>query len=480
MFRAFRVALVATVAMSALWTIGPSIPAIARTCSVHVHPGIDVQNVIDHQSQGAVICFDKGVYRIRTPLEPKARMHLVGGRGVVLSGAKRLTSFVRKSGFWVATGQRQRQPVGDERCMSSRYTGCRYAEGVYINLRPLRQVTNRSALAPGRFFFDYSHDQIWLANDPRGKHVETSVAPAAIAGYGAQQPGVVVRGFVVQMFASPPQGLTGAIKPGDGWLIRGNEIRLNHRLGIYANAGVQIVHNFIHDNGLAGIRGEGDGIHVVGNRIVHNNIERFSEWYSAGARFTSTDGLVLRGNFVARNLGPGLKTDTNNIRVLIAGNRLIRNTGPGIAHEKGYRARILGNYLRDNALSTRGKSIAYGAQIMVNSSSDTEIAHNRVICTIRVNAIALRHDNRGSGAYGVFAIKNDVVHDNVIRMRRGSEMGLSSVDPDAFASWGNQFRSNTYYLRHKSDRFYMWRSGLLRVAGWHSAGNDVNGKFINW
>jgi hypothetical protein len=454
--------------------------ADAKACAVHVHPWNDVQNVIDHQPRGAVVCFAEGVYRIRTPIVPKAHMHLVGARGAILSGAKRLTTFGRKSGFWVATGQHQQQPVGDERCLPATYTGCRYAEGVYIGGHALRQVMSRAALGPGRFYFDYSRDEIWLGSNPSGKDVEASVAPAAIVGYGSQQPGVVVRGFTVQMFASPPTGLPAAIKPGNGWLITDNNIRLNHRLGVYANPGVRIVHNQNHDNGLAAIRGEGNGIPIVGNHIIHNNIERFSDWYSAGVRFTSTDGLVVRNNVVARNIGPGIKTDTNNIHMLIERNRVIRNAGPGIAHEKGYRGRIVGNYLRNNALWTKGKSIAFGAQIMLNSSSGTEIAHNRIICTINVNAIGLRHDNRGSGRYGVFAIKNDVVHDNVVRMRHGSELGLSSVDPDAFSSWGNHFYGNRYYLRHKSNRFYVWKGSLLGVSGWRLNGNDKNGTFIDF
>jgi Right handed beta helix region len=480
MSRALSLALSLAVVTASLMVVAARQPAAAQTCSVHVHPWNDVQNVIDHQPQGAVVCFAKGVYRIRTPLVPKAHMHLVGARGAILSGAKRLTSFIKKNGFWVATDQHQQQTVGDERCMPATYTGCRYAEGVYVGGRALRQVMSRGALGPGRFFFDYASDEIWLGSNPSGKDVETSIAPAAIVGYGRQQPGVVVRGFVVQMFASPPTGLPAAIKPGNGWLITRNTIRLNHRLGVYANPGVRIVHNNIHDNGLAGIRGEGNGIRVVGNHIEHNNIERYSEWYSAGARFTSTDGLVVRHNVVARNLGPGIKTDTNNIHVLVERNRVIGNTGPGIAHEKGYRARIVGNYLRNNALATKGKSIAFGAQIMLNASSDTVIAHNRVICTVHVNAIGLRHDNRGSGAYGVFAIKHDVVHDNVIRMRRGSEFGLSSVDPDAFTSWGNRFYGNTYYLRHKRNHFYAWKSSLLGVSGWRSNGNDMDGTFLNF
>jgi hypothetical protein len=477
MSRALRMSLSLALITTLATFIPLSAPAHAEACSVRVHPWNNVQHVIDSHASGAVICFANGVYRIRKPIVPKAHMHLVGARGAILSGAKRLRTFSKRNGFWVATGQHQQQSVGNERCMPATYTGCRYAEGVYIGAHALRQVMSRAALGPGRFYFDYARDEIWIANNPSGRDVEASVAPAAIAGYGRQQPGVVVRGFVVQMFASPPTGLPAAIKPGNGWLIRDNDIRLNHRLGIYANPGVRIVHNAIHDNGLAGVRGEGNGIQVIDNRIVHNNTERYSDWYSAGVRFTSTDGLVVRGNLVKRNVGPGIKTDTNNIHVLVADNRVIGNAGPGIAHEKGYRARIIGNYLRNNALATKGKSIAFGAQIMLNSSSYTEIAHNRVVCTVHVNAIGLRHDNRGSGAHGVFAIKHDVVHDNVIRMRRGSEMGLSSVDPDAFTSWGNRFYGNTYYLRHKSNRFYAWKSSVLGVSGWRSKGNDRDGTF---
>jgi hypothetical protein len=151
MSRAVALVLALAGLTASLWIVGAQQPAAAEGCSVHVHPWNDVQNVIDHQPQGSVVCFAKGVYRIRTPIVPKAHMHLVGARGAILSGAKRLRTFSKRNGFWVATGQHQQQPVGNERCMPATYTGCRYAEGVYIGAHALRQVMSRAALGPGRF-----------------------------------------------------------------------------------------------------------------------------------------------------------------------------------------------------------------------------------------------------------------------------------------------------------------------------------------
>ncbi len=42
---------------------------------------------------------------------------------------------------------------------------------------------------------------------------------------------------------------------GANWTVENNEIRLNHGSGVRVNYGIQILNNYIHDNGQLGIGG---------------------------------------------------------------------------------------------------------------------------------------------------------------------------------------------------------------------------------
>ena len=62
----------------------------------------------------------------------------------------------------------------------------------------------------------------------------------------------------------------GAIRGGQGWTIRDNEVRLNYAVGISAHGGSQIIGNYVHDNGQMGLGGSGNNILVQGNEIAKN------------------------------------------------------------------------------------------------------------------------------------------------------------------------------------------------------------------
>jgi hypothetical protein len=463
----------------------PSRTPTARAASgcrgVDITPSSNIQKVIDRHPKGTRFCFSRGVYRLRTPIRPKARDELVARAGVVLNGSKRLTEFERRDGMWVATNQRQQVPEGKEACKRSSYAGCRRSEQVFLDDRPLWQVMSLSALRQGAFYFDYARDRIYLKNDPRGRKVEASVAPSAIVGFGGHQDGVTVRGFRIEKFASEPTGMMAAIKPGNRWTIQGNEIRLNSRLGVFAMNGTVIRNNRIHRNGLAGIKGQGDGVRVIGNRIASNNIDGFAHAYSGGVRVTSTRHLLVRGNVVKSNDGPGLKTDTNNVRVRYEDNRVIGNAAPGISHEKSYSATIVGNYLRNNNRKSRGASVGFGGNITLRSSQNVEILRNVVVSTIDVNGIALLDSESGSGILGRFELRNVVVRNNVIRMAAGAKTGLvGKRDTDLYSSWGNRFRGNTYHLGRPKGNHFQWEGRYLSKEGWKRAGQDTDGVFHRW
>jgi hypothetical protein len=448
---------------------------------VDVTPRSNVQKLIDRHPKGTTFCFRRGVYRLKAAIKPRSGDKLIARPGTVLNGSKRLSDFTYRDGRWVASNQHYRVPPSNEQCKRSGYTGCRYAEQVFIDDRPLWQVMSLSELRQGTFFFDYGAGRIFIKNDPRGRKVETSIAPAAIVGSAGYQDRVTVRGFRIEKFASPATGLVAAVKPGNGWVIKGNDIRLNSRLGVYASQRARIQGNRIHHNGMAGIKGQGDYVRVVNNRISSNNIAGFSHSYSGGLRVTSTRGLLVRGNVVKANDGPGLKTDTNNIDVRYERNRVVGNAAPGISHEKSYAATIVGNYLRNNNRSNRGKGIGFGANITLRSSRNVQILRNHVVASLDVNGIGLIDSEAGSGIAGRFELRNVVVRDNVLRMVAGSEAGLVGQRAGSvFTSWGNRFRGNTYHLERPKGQHYQWGGRSLNKVEWRRVGNDPDGSFQRW
>ena len=107
----------------------------------------------------------------------------------------------------------------------------------------------------------------------------------------------------------------------------------------------------------------------------------------------TTENLIVRGNFVHDNNGPGLWTDIDNINTLYENNIVEGNSGAGIFHEISYSATIRNNQVRGNGFRNRGWLWEGG--IMVAGSQGVEIYGN--ILEDNYNGITLIQQDRGSG-----------------------------------------------------------------------------------
>lgn len=446
-------------------------PASSSSCSgIAVSPASDLQGLIDAYGPGTTFCLQAGVYRLSGPIVPKSYDRLIGEPGAVLNGSKVLTGFLQSGSYWVVGGQTQESaPYGS--CLSD-YLGCQRAEGVYLDDRNLWQVTSLAELGPGEFYFDYAADRIYLADNPAGRKVEVSVTSEALIGYGTSQGGVTVSGLVMEKFTNA-DGAT--VRTGEGWAVENNEIRLNHGAGVFANTGVVVRGNNLHHNGQYGVVGSAADILVESNEIAFNNTEGFDpKWDAGGSKFSRTTNLRLIGNLVHDNNGPGLATDTDNRATLYERNTVWSNTGPGIVHEISFSATVRGNVLENNASGTAGKSIWWGADLLMYDAVDVDIYDNTIIS--RNNGIGLVDIARGSGPFGVYETRNVRVHDNEIRMKSGTT-GL--VGSDATFSKGNVFQNNRYLLADPNGRYFAWRgTSALTRKEWQAQGQDTTGSFL--
>jgi nitrous oxidase accessory protein NosD len=292
---------------------------------------------------------------------------------------------------------------------------------------------------------------------------------------------VHIRGLVIQHYAPPPQ--MGAVRAGGhevddnavGWTVEDCEIRYNATGGIRLGHRMRVLRNRVHHNGQIGVTGIGDSVLVEGNEIAHNNPGRAHDpgFEAGGTKFVQTRGLVVRGNFVHHNTGPGLWTDVHNVGALYEGNRVEDNAGMGIFHEVSYRAVIRDNVVLRNGFGSAGW--VYGAGIMIASSGDVEVYGNTV--ADNHNGITAAQQDRGSGPLGPHVVENVYVHDNVIRMAGGRTGVAQDVgDASVFTARNIRFENNRYQLGD-AERYFEWADGQRTEGEWRAYGHDATGTF---
>jgi len=440
-------------------------PRSAAADTVSVSPSDSIQGLVDVYPAGSTFVLRAGVYRLDAPVRPKDGDVFMGEAGAVVSGARTLTSFGRSGGYWTVSGQNQHAPEQGE-CRPA-YQGCRYGEQLFIDGQLLVHVTSLAEVRPGTWFLDYNAHVIYFADDPSGRTVETSVVQSAFSG-SAQN--VTVTGLVIERFANPAQ--RGAVDSnGYGWQVTGNEIRWNHGTGVSVTSGSQVRGNQLHHNGDVGVSGGGDSVLIENNEIAYNNTANFEpNWEGGGTKFVATTNLVVRGNYVHHNGGPGLWTDTDNINTLYENNTTEDNELTGILHEISYDAVIRGNVSRRNGFGN--PAWIWGGGIVVSSSTNVEVANNLV--EDNAGGIGAGQQVRGSGAYGPHEINNLWVHDNSIRFTQGlTGLAVDTGDMSVFTSRNNRFNRNAYQLG-SAVYYFAWMNAARSEATWHAYGLDTD------
>jgi hypothetical protein len=444
--------------------------------TVLIHPGESIQAHVNRTPAGTTFIIKSGIHRLQQ-VQPKDGNTFLGEPGATMSGARLLTDFRKEGGYWVATGQTQRGQVHGlchKNADGSRYEGCKYPEDLFFDDKPLWHVRSRSDLRPGTWHFDYTATKIYLADDPTGRTVESSISRFAFAGAARE---VTIRNLVIEKYAAPAQ--FGAVEGsrGSGWVVDRNEIRLNHGAGIRTGPQMKITGNKILNNGQLGIGGGGDGVLVEGNEIAYNNYAGFSSgWEGGGSKWVKTRNLVVRQNRVYRNKGPGLWTDGDNIDTTYESNQVVENKGAGIFHEISLDAVIRNNRVARNGVGS--DPWLYGAQILISSSKNVRVHDNVVeIAAEGGNGIAIIQQKRGGGKYGPHvAIGNYVHHNDIVYLgNKGMSGAAADYEPEAMYNGNNLFDYNTYRAPRLDRSRWAWR-GNKSWEGFRMQGQEPNGR----
>ncbi len=456
-------------------------PSTDDTDEVVLSPEQDLQQQLESRPPGTRFRLKAGTYRLTAPLAPKANQTIAGDKDAVLSGARPLTGFVREGSVWFVADQMQEGTVlGEGTVCLPAAPRCARPEDLFLDDVMLRHAASRADLRPGSWYFDYPANRIYIADNPSGHRIETSVTSFAVGGYAER---VTLSGFVVEKFASPTHeaAINGL---GRGWTIEGLEVRLNHFAGI-RTVDAAIAHgNYVHHNGALGFIGAGDNVIVEENEIAFNNTAGYDPyWAAGGAKWVLTTRLLVRGNYSHDNRGHGLWTDIDNIDVVFESNRVEDNDLCGIFHEVGYRAIIRGNTLSRNGRTKPYPGWVDGAGILVNSSSDVEVYDNTL--TDNWQGITALEGDRGSGRHGPWILARLYVHDNIVRQSAAPQAGSGRTGilqmnqgTSAFTTAGNRFDKNTYYIG-ANGRPFVWMNRDVSEDEWRRRyGQDVDGTVV--
>ena len=199
-------------------------------------------------------------------------------------------------------------------------------------------------------------------------------------------------------------------------------------------------------------------------------------WEAGGTKFVYTTGLVLRGNYVHHNHGPGFGPTGDNIDTLYVNNTVRDNFGPGIFHEIGFDAVIRNNLVEGNGFGYT--AWLDGAGILLNTSKNVTITGN----TVRDNndGIGIVYTDRGtSETYGVREARNILVENNTIVMSSGQTGIVTNLTSnDVFSTaWQNRFVGNSYVNNTGIATPLAWDGKSLTWNQWRSAGHDLDGSF---
>ena len=445
---------------------------------ISILPGQNIQGFVNLAPEGAAFLLGGGIHRMQT-VSPKNNQVFVGETGAILSGA-RVVTLSPSGGAWVASGQTQegvrRGTVADGICRSSQ-PRCGYPEDLFLDDTRLLHVDTLAAGGPGKWYFDYAADRIYMWDDPTGKRVEASVTAAAFTNSGT---GVTIRSLIVEKYATPTQ--TGAVTLGRASVIEDSEVRWNHAWGIRSMSQSVVRRSHAHHHGGLGFAGSGEDILVEDSETSYNGGLYHPFWESGGSKWAFTRNLIVRRNVSHHNFGPGLWTDIDNYFALYEDNLVEDNDRGGIFHEISFDAVIRNNTLRRNGTARDAPGWATGAGIEVTTSSNVEIYGNTLVDNWQ--GITGIEDHRvprvGSGGW---TLANLYVHHNTItttaNLAGGGRSGVAETSgrQAAFSeAANNRYDFNTYYLG-AAQRYFFWLGADRDEHQWRSYGQDVNGAF---
>jgi parallel beta-helix repeat protein len=488
---------------------------------VTISPGMAIQSVVDANPAGTTFVLQPGKYRLPSPIIPQNGDAFVGQTAcappatscpAILSGSIVIGSSAVFDGVnYEVTGQTQQGPRGTSTTnCDPGWLACIYPEDLFFDAVPYQHLYSSTlpAIGPGQWWFDYTNHIIYFHDNPSGHTVETSVVNSA---FGGTANNVTIQYLTIEEFDPMyPNGTIGVsqgenpVTQSANWTVQNCEVRRNHGYGVRVGYGIQILNNYIHDNGQTGIGGGigvtsspstesiNSAILIQGNIITHNDYAHFDPNFgSGGIKIGSTSGVTIRGNTIQNNEGSGVHFDDNSLNELLDGNTITDNyDSDGVNQEIGYGT----STFRNNIVLRNGAQVYhthFAEQIGVHASTGVNAYCNvmEISQGTGINGWSIGAANRGYSAYPPYQYlvsTGNSFHHNTVIWDAGAAGGVGFIQDDA-ANQPNFFADNTppdyntYHLASTSDTYFVYdnnnsqNNAAVTFADYQSPGADVHG-----
>jgi parallel beta-helix repeat protein len=244
-----------------------------------------------------------------------------------------------------------------------------HPDQVWVNDKPLSQVSSRSQVVAGTFFVDENSDRLIIGNDPSGASV---VASTLVRAMTIQSPNTTVRGIGIRRYAPsiPDMGAVRLDNTAKGSSLRDVYITDMATTGLSVaapNARISSVTS--SNNGFLGVHSVyADGAAWSKMLIENNNTEEFNHAPAAGGfKITRARNVAVDASVVRNNKGNGLWFDESVYDISVTNSTVTGNDHHGISVELSEKAVIANNYIADNADAGLKLFDTGGAQVVNNT-----------------------------------------------------------------------------------------------------------------
>lgn len=338
---------------------------------------------IDMAIPGDTIVIREGTYRETLPaLTVPLTLQPFPGEKVWLKGSMEIGDWRREGSAWVRDGWTYSfcNDCFHPDNIDPEFPDAGLPDQVFLDGKPLLQVSDRAGLTSGTFFVDDGRDRLYVMDDPAGRTVEASIHSTALTILNGAQ-GTTIRGLGFAHYSPVAEaGLGGAVKVDtDHVVLIGNIFAWSAVKGLSVfGRHVTVADNTFIYNGMMGMAAwRADGLALSGNRFAYNNRERFirtgvvSE--AAGAKITRSRGITVTGNRFENNHASGLWLDLSVSHATITNNRFTANDWHGLFFEISAHGVIASNVMAGNGVAGLALANATHVDVYNNTIAGNEL-----------------------------------------------------------------------------------------------------------
>lgn len=419
-------------------------------------PWRTVQKAVNASPSGGTIVIRGGTYRESVALSNKTlTIQAYPHEEVWLKGSVVVTGWVADGTTWRkdAWNYRFNRVTTPSGYIDSAYPMAGYPDMVYVNGRPLRQVSAKAQVAAGTFYVDEANSQLYIGDDPTGRMVEGAAYQNALVLYNAPNSKILGLGFGHAASQANSASSAVIVNTSNAVLLENNTFAWNAASGVeigQLSDDVVVRGNEMVNNGLVGATSWGSPRRLTfrGNHAASNNAERFSiHWASGGVKLNGIIEATVSDNTIENNVGVGLWCDNGCANVKIVRNVSRNNTFPGIMYEISDGGIIASNI----AVNNGGTG---GGGIYVSESPNVKVYNNTIVTNAVPNARSIDvNSNTRKTTTGV------VIKNNLFSHSSSSSLWVVRVQDDTNTLGADSMVSAIDYNGH-----YRQSSGSPAIA----------------